>query len=210
MLLRIASIILVVLVLAPGAMANVLANPGFEDGPTGYGATGWGVFGAAYTEASNPPQFVPYEGNQLLSMFGNWSGPYNVSGIYQEFPASKDDVWTLSSKSRHWGGDPMVGTGDPDGNWVVQKIAWFNSDGDEIGGAESVILDGTFAPDVWHNNAPITAEAPPRTASVQALILYIQVDTDGGAAHIDNVAFYPGGPSPVDATSWGNIKALFR
>jgi hypothetical protein len=192
------------------AGSNILANRGFEEGPTGYGAQDWQAFGNVYTEGLNPAAgFIPID-NQLVSMFGNWTGPYNVSGIFQEFPTSEGEGWVLSCNTRHWGGDPMVGVGAPNDNWVVQKIAFFDAGNNEIGAVESTVLDGTFATDVWHANSQIVGFAPAGTVKFQALILYIQPGTDGGAAHIDNVWCSNGGGVPVEDSSWGKVKALYR
>ena len=189
---------------AASAAGNVLANPGFESG-----LSGWGVFGNVYAESSNPPQFVPYEGSKLVSRFGNWWGVFNVSGIFQEFPTAPGAEWTMSCKTRHWSGDPMTADGVDD-NWVVQKIAWFDAGGTEIGGVESTVLNGTFATDTWFDNASIVGTAPAGTAKLQALILYLQPLWDGGAAHIDNVDLHQvGGPVATEESSWGAIKALF-
>ena len=98
-----------------------------------------------------------------------------------------------------------------DDNWVVQKIAWFDAGGAEIGGVESRILDGTFATDVWFDNAPIVGVAPPGAVKMQALVLYLQPLWDGGAAHIDNCELlYVGGPSATEPSTWGEIKTLFK
>lgn len=102
----------------------------------------------------------------------------------------------------------MIGVGAPDNNWVVQKIAWFNALGEEIGGVESTILDGTFATDTWFDNAPIVGIAPEGAVKLQALVLYLQPLWDGGAAHIDNAVLYQsGGPVGTDDASWSSIKA---
>jgi hypothetical protein len=190
---------------ATGAAAqNILVNPGFEDG-----LNGWITFGSVYSETTNLPQFDPYEGSGLASMFGNWSGPYNVSGMFQEFPTVQNGEWTMSCKSRHYSGDAMTGTGATDFNWAVMKIAWFDAGGTEIGGEEVTILDGTFTTDVWHDNGPLVAKAPKDTVKMQALILYIQVGTDGGACQVDNVQLYQsGGPVGTEESSWGAVKAL--
>lgn len=188
-LLRLACTGVLLLAAATPALAqSYLVNPGFEDGPTGSGAQGWMSFGNVYTESAAPPQFVPYEGNQLVSMFGNWWGVFNVSGIYQRFPTSEGEEWRFSAKSRHNTGDPMVGSQAGGGNWVVQKIVFKDAGDNELPGAsESIILDGTFAIDVWHDNAPVVGIAPAGAVAVEAYILYLQPLYDGGAAHIDAV-----------------------
>jgi hypothetical protein len=190
---------------ATGAFAqNVLVNPSFESG-----LSGWGAFGNAYGETANPPQFVPRTGNGVVSMFGNWWGVFNVSGIFQEFPTTEGETWQLSASARHWSSDGMNADGVDD-NWVVQKIAFFDAGGAEIGGFESRILDGTFAMDVWHDAAPVTGVAPAGTVKVQALILYLQPLWDGGAAHIDDVSLVHVVPVKVQPTTWGSVKALYR
>jgi hypothetical protein len=183
---------------------NVLVNPGFESG-----LSGWGAFGNAYGEVANPPQFTPRTGNGVASTFGNWWGVFNVSGIFQEFATTAGETWELSASARHWSGDAMAVDGQDD-NWVVQKIAFFDGGGNEIGGVESTILNGSFATDVWHDAPAITGVAPAGTTKVQALILYLQPMWDGGAAHIDDVSFVHMAPVKTQSTSWGQVKSLFR
>jgi hypothetical protein len=192
---------------AAASAENVLANSGFETGDF----TGWGHFNNAYVEdpiPAEPLRFVPYEGNFLCSMYGNWWGAFNVSGIFQEFAAAPGSEWTMSCKTRHSSMDPMTADGVDD-NWVVQKIAFFDAGGAEIGGVESRVLDGTFAVDTWFDNAPITGVAPAGTAKVQALVLYLQPMYDGGACHVDNVYFERTSQIGTEDTNWGAIKAKY-
>ena len=90
--------------------------------------------------------------------------------------------------TRHACGDPMVGAGPGSDNWAVMKIAFFDAGG-EIGSGERIVLDGTFACDTQHDHAPIIATAPPGTINVQALLLYLQPNFDGGACHFDTASF---------------------
>ncbi len=172
--------------LAPLGMAqtNLLANPGFETG-----LTGWGAFGNSFGEPANPPAVSPRNGGGICKMFGNFSGGFNVSGIFQSFPASPGQQFTLDCWSRHFSGDPMVGTGLPNNNWAVMKIAFFNSTGNEIGNAEQIVLDGNYLLDIWTDNPSVTGTAPLGTATVQALLLYLQPAFAGGAAQFDDVTF---------------------
>ncbi|HEX6792007.1 MAG TPA: hypothetical protein VF247_11910 [Candidatus Krumholzibacteria bacterium] len=190
---------------ATGAFAqNVLVNPGFESG-----LSGWTPFGNVYPEGPAWP-FIPNSGNGLVSMFGNWWGVFNVSGMFQEFPASPGDTWEMSSFASFCSCDPMVGVGAPNNNWVVQKIAWFDASNTEIGGVESTILDATFAADVWHGSGTISGVAPAGTVKLQALILYLQPLYDGGAAHIDDVSLVHVQPVKAQSSTWGQVKALYR
>lgn len=197
--------VLVVAMAAPAYAQNLLTNPGFEDG-----LNGWGVFGNAYAETTSP-DFVPYEGNGLCSMFGNFWGVFNVTGIFQEFPTGEGATWELSCVSKNPGVDPMIGLGATDYNWVVQKIAFFDAANTEIGAAEFIICDGTYMVDIWNVNPVTVGVAPAGTVKVQALVLYLQPLMDGGACHIDNVVFEnTGGPVPVENSSWGKIKSLYE
>jgi hypothetical protein len=190
---------------------NVLVNPSFENG-----LNGWITFGNVYSETNNGWQFVPYEGDKLVSMFGNWSGGFNVSGMFQEFPTTEGVTWQMSAKSRHWVNDAMVGQAGT-GNWVVQKIVFKDAADAELPGAvESTILDGTHPTDTWFDNAPITAVAPPGAVQIEAFILYLQPMWDGGAAQIDNVELQspmafdvkPGScPNPVNIKEKGVFPA---
>ncbi|MFQ5412801.1 MAG: PEP-CTERM sorting domain-containing protein [Phycisphaerae bacterium] len=187
---------------------NLLANPSFENG-----LAGWTTFGNVFAEVANPPQFVPHTGNGLVSMFGTFTGGFNVSGFFQEFPATPGSSWTLDSWSRHWSGDAIPGDGPggpaPNDNWVVQKIAFKDAGGVEIGFAESIILDGTSPTDVWIDNAPITGVAPAGTATAGAFLLYLQPLFDGGAAHFDDVVFTPE-PTSLACLGIGGLLLLRR
>ncbi len=178
--------------LAPiGAAQNLLTNPDFEAG-----LTGWNVFGNAFAESANPPEIDPLSGTGEVKMFGNFSGGFDVSGIFQEFPAAPGDIFTIDAWSRMWSGDTIPGNGPPGDNWVVMKIAFFDGGGTEIAGAEGIILDGNSPTDTWIDNPEVTGTAPAGTASVQCLILYLQPGNDGGAAHIDDVSFTSSAPPP--------------
>ena len=175
---------LVLASLAPQLAAqNLLANPSFEGS-----LAGWGAFGNSYYEPTNLPAIDPRTGTGLLKMFGNFSGGFNVSGVFQSFPAGPGQQYTLDCFSRHFSGDPMLGLGATSDNWAVMKIAFFNG-GTEIGSAEQIILDGTRPTDTWIDNAAVTGTAPAGTTSVQALILYLQPAFAGGAAQFDDVSF---------------------
>lgn len=191
---------------------NVLANPGFEAGPVGFGAPGWTTFGNGFTEAADPC-LVPHSGTQLMKMFGTFN-PFGVSGIFQEFPTVPGEQWALSAHSRHCSDDPMLGdhVNGGAGNWVVQKIAFFDASNVEIGAAavESTILDGSFPINTWFNNTAIVGTAPAGCVKLQAFVLYLQPGFDGGAAQIDDVSLTNVTPTPVDGTSWGHVKSLYR
>jgi hypothetical protein len=195
--------------LATGAAANVLQNPGFESGDF----AGWGTFGNVFVETDipgEPGNIVPYEGDYLCKMYGNFwcDGCFNVSGIFQEFETCEGDEWCFSINSRNSPWDPMQSP-----NWVVQKITWFDATHTEMAGAvESTILDASSPTDQWFTNDVIIGVAPPGAVWMQALVLFLQPSMEGGSAQVDAACllFLGGGSSATESTNWGQIKALYR
>lgn len=179
-------------VLVSAAHANMLVNPGFESG-AGYGAAGWITFGNGFTEVAAPPAIVPQSGNGVAKMFGGFSGSFSVSGMFQEFPTTAGDIWSMSVASRHFSGDAMIGAGAPSSNWAVMKLAFFDASNVELGFAavEATVLNGSFATDVWHQNGPISGAAPAGAVKVQAFLLYLAPGNDGGAAQFDDAVVIP-------------------
>jgi hypothetical protein len=192
------------LALTGAAQADVLTNPGFETG-----LSGWVAFGNVFGETANPPAIVPNSGSGVCKMFGGFSGGFNVGGLFQQFPATAGSEWELDVFSRHFSGDPLVGAGPAASNWVVMKIVFRDAADAEIGAAERIILDGTFATDVWHDNTPVTAVAPLNTVSVQAFFLFLQPAFDGGAALLDDARFSQI-PSPAAALPLALLGAGLR
>ena len=193
---------------------NMLTNPNFDDG--GGSFNGWFTFGNAFLSL---PEEVALSAPASGKMFGNFSGGFNVSGIFQAFPASANQTFTFSGYSHVRSADPMVGVGLPDNNWVVMKMAFFDAPagGNEIGGAEVIIADGTTPVDQWHFNT-VTGTSPCGTQRVEALFLYLQPQFDPGAVFVDNASFVlepattvavdvkPGGcPNAVNPNSNGKL-----
>ncbi len=163
------------------ANANLLTNPGFESG-----YSGWTSFGNAYTESSAASLFPAHGGDRVAKMFGNFSGGFNVTGAFQSFAAAEGQIWSIDCFSYNASGDAMSG-----GNWAVMKIAFFNAGNTEIGFAETRILDAASPRDTWLDNTPAVGVAPAGTASVGAFLLFLQPEFAGGAAWFDDVVVTP-------------------
>jgi hypothetical protein len=153
------------LLASAGAAQNLLANPSFETG-----LTGWTTFGPnVFSEAANPPAVAPRTGTRVLKMYGQFLGGFNVTGAFQTFPATQGQIYQLDCWSRHFAFDPLAGSGGPNDNIAVMRIAFFDVTGAEISGADRRILDGTFPTNTWIDNAPIAATAPAGTATVRCM-----------------------------------------
>lgn len=168
------------------AQTNIVRNSSFEYG----GLAGWGTFGGnIFAEKTNPSAIIPHSGSTLVKMFGQFTGSANVTGVYQSFATNPGENFMLDCWSRHYGGDPILGSGPPNDNSMVMKIAFFDSADVEIGGVESTILDGNSPTNVWIDNFPIIATAPAGTVSVQALVMFLQPGVAPGAGQIDDIYF---------------------
>ena len=170
------------LLASAGSAQNLLANPSFENG-----LTGWTTFGPnVFSEVANPPAVSPRTGTRVLKMYGQFLGSFNVTGAFQTLPASQGQIYQLDCWSRHFAFDPLAGNGGPNDNIAVMRIAFFDVAGVEISGADRRILDGSFPTNTWIDNAPIAATAPAGTATMQALLLFIQPTVGTGAAMFDD------------------------
>jgi len=190
---------LAVTLLSPANLSagqNLLSNPSFEGGLN----SGWLHYGNAYVETLHAQ-----DGESSLKLFGNWSGPYNASGVYQNLTAAPGQLWIFSG----FGLNP-ASDGVPAGNqnFALLKIIWFdgpNGTGNELQpepgdgavfgdypGIESNHIDATSTPDHWQ---PVLAsgQAPAGTQSVQLMALFLQPNAEGGSLWFDTLSATLGG-----------------
>jgi len=166
--------------LAGAASANVLANPSFEDG-----LNGWTPFGNVFAES-----VTPRTGNGDAKMFGNFSGGFNVSGLFQTFSATPGQLWQFDGYVRHNTGDALVGIGADNAaadNWVVLKFEFRDAANNVTGSVEQNVLDGRTPTDQWFGHS-ISLTAPANTQSIWAFFLYLQPQFAGGAVLIDDAS----------------------
>ena len=164
--------------LAGAASANVLVNPGFEAG-----LNGWTPFGNVFAET-----ITPRSGSGDAKMFGNFSGGFNVSGLFQTFSATPGQTWEFSGFVRHNTGDALTGVGANNpaaDNWVVQKFEFRDASNNVTGSTELSVLDGQTPTDQWFGNT-LSLTAPANTQSIWAFYLYLQPQFAGGAVLIDD------------------------
>jgi len=172
--------------------ATGLANPGFEAGD-GNQVSDWTCFGNA-RQATNHARSGAYS----LKLFGNWSGPWNASGVYQTLPARPGQRWTLSGYGLNASDDLLAGQ-----NYALMKIVWWSGPhgtgemlqplsgtgalSGENPGIESAMLTNDTPTDSWQFLAA-SGVAPPGTMSVQLLGgLFLQPNNESGAAWFDDL-----------------------
>jgi MYXO-CTERM domain-containing protein len=186
--------------LASQALAsNVLVNPGFEAG-----LSGWTPFGNVFADGS-----TPLSGTGVAKMFGGFSGGFNVQGMFQTFPAAPGENWSFSANFRHNTGDNLVGTGPGNFNWALAKFEFRNAADQVTGFSESAPFDGRNARDVWTPVSAGSLVAPAGTASVWAFFLFLQPAFDPGAVLIDDASLVPA-PSAAGLIAVGGLFAARR
>lgn len=196
-------VVFAVAVLAFGTMgvasANMLVNPDFETGDL----TGWQVFGIS--------------GSSNVTIDSPDNGP-TLPGTHNAYMVNQGEAIGLTLKQTTVPGSATAGevyysydlkldAADVGGVLFVQIFAEQSGVG-VIGGS------GLMGP-LWPWNA-WTAYSGSFTAPANTDFLTIQFMANTGAAagtsciaHVDNVDLNQGA-SPVESTSWTNLKALYR
>ena len=203
---------LLLLVMVGSASANVLVNPGFESPttpsppPEYYGAgDGWTSFGGGIYTIDSSVGIPPNSGNQLLKMFGGC-----CSGAWQQFACSPGEKWNGGVWMRSDSADPLAG-----GQVAAVNIEWIQADGTTQSTIIPFISNGTFTAaspqDVWTLQT-ITGIAPADAAFARLVVITgdFLPGGPGGAPFYDDAFFENLGPVPVQETTWGGVKALFR
>ncbi|MGD9140673.1 MAG: FlgD immunoglobulin-like domain containing protein [bacterium] len=190
--------------LSPTAEPNLLANPNFDGG-----LTGWNTFSNVYYDARNWAVRTPMGSAKMFSSFDDSSD----TGMFQTFAATAGlcyqlDVHTLNTCRE----DPIYGTND---NFAIAQILFVDVNGDSIGGDQIVIADNTSPLGKW-TKTTLIAGAPAGTDSVHAFFLFISPTLQNGAFWFDDASFreLPGAgvpvkPNPVGATLYQNAPNPF-
>ena len=191
------------------AAAVPLVNPGFDadDASAGdvFGATGWTVFGSAFTSSSifddccRPLADTP---DNVAKAFGAGAG------MTQTVAAQAGDIFNMSGLGQDFIGDPLGQTGK-----LLLQIVFRDANGVFAGTAAG----GNFAPgfnvfdsnsvdagnptdNIWTQLGVGTAAAPDNTASVDFNILVLS--PAGGAGFFDSIEANQVSAVPVPAAVW--------
>jgi len=199
------SITLAVVALAlPGlAMANLLANPGFEQNYDESGARpmGWDWWANTWsvTVDDQNATLAPIEGERMEIIMGAWWGPWANSGVVQSFAVSRGDVFTLSGYSYATSAFAIDGEA-----FAVAKIEfWDHTDIDPateqpIMFEEVRIADINTTQDIWEPFS-VSAAAPTAAVLVRPVLMFLQpAGSENGAVIVDDVSFVP---EPATATA---------
>jgi hypothetical protein len=206
----IAAVLTVLLVGMAGSVSAQLQNPGFESpdasGGDVPGTDNWNSFNNVFTTAA-----LSRSGSQSLKTFGPFS-PGGGSGAVQALPAFPGDTWVGEIYAINSSLDPIDNV-----DFGVYKIEFLDINFQLAAG-------GIFGVDVFESNpvnasSPLdqwillgvgTAPAPANTAYAQAVLVKVDVDgTQGGSIFWDDASLVLDA-IPVEPTTFGKIKQLYR
>lgn len=160
---------------APTVTANLLTNPGFATG-----LTGWTTFGNVFTEARSFALHTRAGSAKLFSTFVA-NAP---SGLFQSVPATPGSQWEMGAWALNTCTEgPVTGTND---NLMVEKLVFRDALNAEIGSNEVVLADNTAPLGTWIEKK-FMATAPVGTVAVEAYILFVSPSLFGGNFWVDDI-----------------------
>lgn len=175
---------LAICLMAGTASADLLTNGGFESTGT------WITFGNTFYEPA-PGLDPPFEGNQSLKMFGNFSGSENFAGAFQDIAVdgtnvAVGDLIQLSGYIAQLSGDALAGQ-----NTAFFEITFVDAGNNEFGfGANKTADFNSASPiDSWEFRITDGVFVPVEAVAVRAKAVFVQqADAAGGAAWFENLA----------------------
>jgi hypothetical protein len=172
---------------------NILANPSFELAPPNCGgsdAQGWTNFGNGQLQA-----FLPRTGDNAAKLFGGFSGPFAVSGWFQNVAATPGTKWKAAGWGRSFNGDILQPVND-----VFVGIEFFdNANNNLVGTATRSSGVPTPGDDTYRFYETGIATAPENTAFARLVILQLQFDFAGGATWWDDMSLVSLCPADFNA-----------
>ncbi len=178
---------------------NVLVNPGFEQG-----LTGWTAYGAGgnlesqsyfYFNGGNPAgasNVLVYQGTQVQKVFGQFTGGQNYSGVYQDVPTGAGSVWAATAKFLTHQQDQIgvwSGTGT---NQCWLEVTFRDAGANVLAGYQSPIVDNSSPTNAWlsmtvtDGSGGTQLTAPAGTAFVRLQEVYYQpYGYAGGSVYAD-------------------------
>ena len=171
--------------LSTPSLPNILANPQFSGG-----LTGWTTFDNVFYEAGDNPGLD--DAGLIRSLQGSAklfsSGLGTPSGMFQKFAAAPGSSWRLDAYAM-----TSCAEGDQinlnNTNSLVAVIEFRNAAGDSLRADGITLRDASSPLGRWTEHTLISADAPAGTDSVFVFFLFESPDFFPGAAWVDDVSF---------------------
>jgi len=185
---------------------NLLANPSFTSG-----LTGWSTFGNVIADSRT---FAVRTITGSAKLYGPFAAPGDASGMFQVFPVTGETDWEFSVYSMTTCQESPIN--ESNDNFGTAKMVYLDSGGTELGFDETVIIDSTSPLGKWEKHT-VTGTAPAGTDSIKAFILFIQPSSSGGAFWVDDAWLsedlttgIEDGPSPAETRLYQNSPNPFN
>jgi hypothetical protein len=172
------------------------ANPSFELGDGGGNVFGgWEQFGVVGSSS------VATHGAVSARVTGpNWGG-WDVSGYWQQFPASPADSFVASARGWHTATNPLTGQSS-----AILNIEWRNSAGELISYESFQVANAGTPLDEIQDFSKMSGPAPSGTVAVRLLLGVLQSPTDPPPDfYYDEATFYSAGPPTQDDVQWNDF-----
>jgi hypothetical protein len=189
-LLRLLMAAALILMTGTAANANLLVNPGFEDGGGSY--NGWSTFGNGPNISTPDDDDIYRSGTAAAKIYGEFNGcptpHFDVGGAYQAFAVTPGVEYEFSGYSFVSLADTIPGYDTCLGNRLIAKVVFFNSVGGEMTSNEVILGDWSTPRDEWIPFS-VTAPVPTGAATVQPMLLFLQPGCDEGSVFVDDCVF---------------------
>jgi beta-glucanase (GH16 family) len=203
----------------PACATNGLANPGFETG----GLANWTIYGGGGNTSLGGIKSLPVRtGSNVFKVYGQFNGSDNLSGLYQELPATAGQVFTAGGWALTPVGDAIAGANTA---WI--EVSFRNASSAVLTAYRSAPVNTSTPPGLWwplavtNQIVPGTGAvlgpvanlaAPPNTASVRYQVVFRQPAMAAGAVLFDDLRLTQLGatglPVSFSATRRGNNLCL--
>jgi beta-glucanase (GH16 family) len=162
----------------------LLKNPGAEYEGTATRIMHWQNWGNLYASES-----LVRTGRGAFKTYGNFSGPNNSSGAFQDLLCTPGEEWSLSA----WVNTPSWDKSGA-GNYAYVNIEWRNASGSLIRYDSQLAVQPSTPANSWRE-VSVTGVAPAGAATARAVLIYIQgAQQSTGAVWWDDLSFAPTAP----------------
>ncbi|MBX3389731.1 MAG: family 16 glycosylhydrolase [Phycisphaeraceae bacterium] len=167
-------------------------NPGFESrGPNNTTLFGWTGFGNRFYDGA-----LGYAGASSVKLFGNFSGSYNTSGVYQEVNVTPGKWYKVSGQWYTPSNDRIAGA-----NTTSLILEWYTAGGALISTNSNPAIDATTPVNQWFKSQT-QGFAPPNAAKVRFVVSFQQPAMAAGSSRTDEIDFREG-TCPTDTNADG-------
>jgi len=161
-----------------------LLNAGFEDSE-GTAIVNWQEFPTStFNVRRDPSNSYAEAGTAAVQMFGQFSGGFNSSGLYQDLPAEAGEVWQAEVSARNRPNDTVQSP-----NQAKLKLEFISSGGGVLRMDQAVIVSPSTP--TSYQRFQLRGEAPADTTRARLVLIYNQDANANGSANLDQARLAP-------------------